>query len=111
MRRTQSGQRAHLPRVVAHRAHMPGGRVRHGKARAEPLLLARGPPGPTRCSEPASRSSASCSSGYAFMRQRAVHNAVMKGDFEQLDERFLAGVTVFGVVLGAAVLILVIAQP
>ena len=49
--------------------------------------------------------------GYAFMRQRAVHNAVMKGDFEQLDERFLAGVTVFGVVLGAAVLILVIAQP
>ncbi len=35
----------------------------------------------------------------------------MKGDFEQLDERFLAAVTVFGVVLGAAVLILVIAQP
>ena len=48
---------------------------------------------------------------YAFLRQRAVHQAVMKGDFEQLDERFLAAVTVFGVVLGAAVLILVIAQP
>lgn len=49
--------------------------------------------------------------GYAFMRQRAVHKAVLRGDFEQLDERFLGAVTVFGVVLGAAVLILVIAQP
>jgi inner membrane protein YidH len=48
---------------------------------------------------------------YAFMRQQAVHRAVMRRDFEQLDDRFLAFLTIFGVVLGAAVLALVVVQP
>jgi hypothetical protein len=45
---------------------------------------------------------------YGFMRQRAVEAAVMKGQFERPDDRFIAWVTIFGVLLGCGVLALVI---
>jgi putative membrane protein len=45
---------------------------------------------------------------YGFTRQRAVEAAVMRGEFERPDERFIAFVTLFGVLLGAAVLVLVL---
>jgi putative membrane protein len=48
--------------------------------------------------------------GYGFLRQRAVQEAVMRGEFERPDERFLAAVTAVGVVLGIAVLVLVVVQ-
>ncbi len=48
--------------------------------------------------------------GYGFMRERAVREAVMRGEFARPDERFIAGVTAFGVLLGGAVLVLVIVQ-
>ena len=47
---------------------------------------------------------------YGFMRERAVREAVMRGEFARPDERFIAGVTAFGVLLGGAVLVLVIVQ-
>jgi putative membrane protein len=47
---------------------------------------------------------------YGFMRQRAVQEAVMRGEFERPDERFLAAVTAIGVLLGVAVLVLVVIQ-
>jgi len=46
--------------------------------------------------------------GYGFVRQRAVHDAVMRGEFERPDERLMVAFTAFGVVLGGAVLALVI---
>jgi putative membrane protein len=46
--------------------------------------------------------------GYGFLRQRRVEAAVMRGEFERPDDRFIAIVTVFGVLLGAAVLVLVV---
>jgi putative membrane protein len=45
---------------------------------------------------------------YGFMRQRAVEAAVMKGEFQRPDDRLIAWVTVFGVLLGGGVLALVI---
>jgi putative membrane protein len=39
--------------------------------------------------------------GYGFLRQRRVEAAVMRGEFERPDDRFIAVVTLFGVVLGA----------
>jgi putative membrane protein len=48
--------------------------------------------------------------GYGFLRERAVREAVMRGEFERPDERFIAAVTGFGVLLGGAVLVLVIVQ-
>src|SRR3954452_11453507 len=47
--------------------------------------------------------------GYGFVRQRRVEAAIMQGEFERPDDRFIAIVTVFGVLLGAAVLAVVIA--
>jgi len=46
--------------------------------------------------------------GYGFLRQRRVEAAVMRGEFERPDDRFIAIVTAFGVLLGAAVLVLVL---
>lgn len=48
--------------------------------------------------------------GYGFLRQRAVQEAVMRGEFERPNERILAAVTSVGVVLGVAVLALVVIQ-
>jgi putative membrane protein len=45
---------------------------------------------------------------YGFLRQRRVEQAVMQGQFERPDDRFIAAITLFGVLLGAAVLVLVI---
>ena len=45
---------------------------------------------------------------YGFLRQRRVEQAVMQGQFERPDDRFIAAITLFGVLLGAAVLALVI---
>jgi putative membrane protein len=46
--------------------------------------------------------------GYGFLRQRRVEEAVMRGEFERPDDRFIAAITLFGVLLGAAVLAVVI---
>jgi uncharacterized membrane protein YidH (DUF202 family) len=47
---------------------------------------------------------------YGFIRQRAVEAAVMRGEFARPDDRFIAAITFFGVLLGAAVLALVIVE-
>jgi putative membrane protein len=49
--------------------------------------------------------------GYGFLRQRRVEAAVMQGEFARPDDRFIAVVTGFGVLLGAGVLALVIVAP
>jgi inner membrane protein YidH len=46
--------------------------------------------------------------GYGFVRQRRVEEAVQRGEFERPDDRFIAAITFFGVLLGAAVLAVVI---
>ena len=46
--------------------------------------------------------------GYGFFRQRRVEQAVMRGEFERPDDRFIAFITLFGVLLGAAVIAVVI---
>jgi inner membrane protein YidH len=46
--------------------------------------------------------------GYGFFRQRRVEEAVMRGEFERPDDRFIAFITLFGVILGAAVIAVVI---
>ena len=48
--------------------------------------------------------------GYGFVRRRSVEAAVMKGEYARPDDRFMAAVTAFGVLLGAGVLALVIAH-
>jgi putative membrane protein len=47
---------------------------------------------------------------YGFVRQREVKEAVEVGRFEHPDERVLAGLTVASVILGAALLVLVVAE-
>jgi putative membrane protein len=47
---------------------------------------------------------------YGFVRQRAVKEAVDVGRFAHPDERVLAGLTVASVILGAAMLVLVVAE-
>ena len=46
--------------------------------------------------------------GYGFLRQKRVEEAVMRGAFVRPDDRFMAAITVFGVLLGAAVLAVVV---
>ena len=45
---------------------------------------------------------------YGFLRQRRVEDAVMRGEFVRPDDRFIAFITAFGVLLGAAVIAVVI---
>ena len=45
---------------------------------------------------------------YGFVRRRSVEAAVMRGEYERPDDRFIAAVTALGVLLGAGVLALVI---
>ena len=44
--------------------------------------------------------------GYAYRRQREVEDAVRRGEFAGLDERFTAAVTLLGVALGVATLVI-----
>jgi putative membrane protein len=48
--------------------------------------------------------------GYGFARRRSVEAAVSRGEYERPDDRFIALVTGFGVLLGAGVLAVVIAH-
>lgn len=45
---------------------------------------------------------------YAAVRHRQVRDAIMRGEFERPDERFIMALAVFGVVLGLAILAIVL---
>jgi putative membrane protein len=47
---------------------------------------------------------------YAFRRQREVHEAVMRGEFQRPDERFMAALTVVGIALSVLLLVLVVIE-
>jgi putative membrane protein len=47
---------------------------------------------------------------YAAVRHRQVRDAIMRGEFERPDERFIAALAVLGVLLGLAILVIVIAE-
>ena len=44
--------------------------------------------------------------GYGFVRQREVEEAVRRGEFARIDDRFLLATTIVGVVLGVATLVI-----
>ena len=48
--------------------------------------------------------------GYAFVRLRAVRDAVMRGEFARPDDRLMAVVTALGALISIAVLVIVIVQ-
>jgi putative membrane protein len=47
---------------------------------------------------------------YGFLRQRLVEEALSRGDYARPDERWLAALTVAGVLLGLALLAIVVVQ-
>lgn len=44
---------------------------------------------------------------YGFMRQHAVEQAIAQGEYAPLDERFTAALTIFGVLVGIATVLIV----
>jgi inner membrane protein YidH len=48
--------------------------------------------------------------GYGFRRHRLVDQAVARGEYSRPDDRLLAGLTVIGILLGLALLVIVVVE-